>query len=122
MKLNVKKNLFVAITVLMVCVFSLVSCNILGFEIPFFSEDTTEASQNDTPATDGTKPGSQSSSDGETTTKPDADQTTDEITTQPSTSETPEQTTTKPAVTTPAIQYGGPNTEPGYRPIGDPVS
>ena len=122
MKMNVKKNFLVAVTVLMVCVFSLVSCNIMGIEIPFFAEETTEENQSDTPATDGTKPGSQSTSDEETTTKPSAGQTTEDITTQPSTSETPEETTTKPAVTTPAIQDGGPNTEPGYRPIGDPVS
>lgn len=93
MRLTGKRGLLIGVAALMACVFCLTSCEFAGIELPFATEATTEASTPDAPADDGTT----------------ADTSSGTV------------TTTRPIVTTPAIENGGPNTEPGYGPIVTPV-
>ena len=104
--MNMKKNILIVITILMLCAFSLVSCNIM-----FFSEkDATEASAASTESGDPKTEDPSTSDNCVTTAKPSDDQTT-----------TPT-TTTTPPVTAPSIENGGEVSNPGYGPIGDPVA
>jgi len=99
-----KQKILIAITVLMVCVFCLVGCEIADVEIPFFSKSTAEVeTDNQTPL------------DEAQTSEPDGSTTAPGGTTIPV-------TTTKPVQTTPSIENGGANTVPGYAPLEPPVS
>ena len=105
--MNTKKNILLVITIMMVCAFSLVSCNIMGVEIPFRSDkDATEETTATEALTDNLGSDDQATSDDTSTTKP--------VTT------TPPSTTTTPPQTTPAIENSGELTTPGYGPIGTP--
>ena len=104
--MSAKKNILILITILMVCVFSLVSCDIMGIEIAFLSKEPAEASTTAEPQPDVPETDDQSTSDNCLTT------------TSPTTTTTP--TTTNPPVTAPSIENGGANTDIGHGPIGTP--
>ena len=145
--MNAKKNILVAITILMVCVFSLVSCDIMGIEIPFLSnDDTTEEPTTDVPAAGNTGSDDASSSQDDATTTPKPETTTPKkptTTPKPTTTEKKPSTTeptpgtteptpgtteptpgttepVPPVTTTPPIVDNGADTKPGYGPIGIP--
>ena len=113
-----KKNILVALTILMVCVFSLVSCDIMGVNIPFLGGDTEETSVE--PGTN--KPASSDETtdqDSVTTTTPPVSTTIKKPTTTPKPSTTSKPTPDSTTVPTPSITDKGPNTDPGYGPIDD---
>ncbi len=133
--MNLKRNILVTITILMVCIFCLVSCDIMGVEISFLSsEDSTEETSVTTPKIEikDSDDGSSDGSDDATTKKPVTTKPTTTTkpatTTKPSTTSKPAtsapETTTKPSTTEPdtPIDNQGPNTGTGYGPVGDPIA